>query len=163
MPKQPNIINFIDEQASEQLHLVLRGHLYIEYLLNEIINRSVQNPKELESRRMSFFKKVRLLHALGKIDKPITDLLLSLNSVRNSFAHELYFQVSFDEAFKLVKVAAQAGVDFSDDSIHGDYDFSKECYGVWGILHEVISNTFAHLVWLNEDIFSSDEISAFLG
>lgn len=163
MNEKPNIVNFIDERASEKLHLVLRGHLYLEYLLNEIVDKKTDNPTALQSLNFGFYKKVKYLLAIGVIDDQFSELLLFFNSIRNSYAHKLHYDLDFDVVFELVSKASAAGVDFSDETIFQDRALSKEWYGTFGVLHEVISNTFQDLVWQNEDIFTQDEISEFLG
>lgn len=161
--KKPNVVDFVMESASEELHIVLRGHLHIEALMDEIIRRSFVCPTALDDYRQSFFVKVKLLRALGLIDEKLEQVLLALNSLRNKVAHRLHFVVTFDDAFSLVKSAAGAGVDFSDDTIHFDRKLSEEWYGTIGVLLEVFSNVFQELVWQNEALFTKGEISDFLG
>ena len=160
---KPNIIRFIEESASEEVHLVLRGHLHLEALLNEIIRRSFAYPSAITDMRQSFFSKTKLLRATDRIDDGEESLLLAFNSLRNKIAHQVHFTVTFADAFSLVQTAASANVDFSDDTIHADRKFSEERYGLTGVLIEVISNTFQHLIWRNESLFSKEEISEFLG
>ncbi len=161
--KKPNIVGFISESASDELHLVLRGHLHLEALLNEIIERSVTNPQALGRLSQSFSNKVKILRAMDRLDEKTECLLLAINALRNKIAHQLHFNVTFDDAFSLVKTAAEAGVDFSDDTIYANRQLSEQWYGTNGVLTEVISNTFQELVWQNEHIFSKSEISSFLG
>ena len=160
---KPNLIKFFDESASEELHLVLRGHLLIEALLNEIIQRSFEYPNAIRDLRQSFFTKVKMLRAVNRIGDGEQRVLLAVNSLRNKMAHQLHFKVTFSDSFDLVQVAAQAGIDFSDDTIHADRKLSEEWYGTAGVLTEVISNTFQHLVWMNEELFSKEDISDFFG
>ncbi len=110
-----------------------------------------------------FANKVRAAFEEGCIDEKLKGALLAINRLRNKLAHELHFRVTFDDAFTLVKEAARAGIDFSDDTIHIDRTKSEEWYGTQGVLTEVISNTFQHLVWENEATFTKDEIGSFLG
>ena len=161
--RKPSIVRFISESATEELHLVLRGHLHLEAMLNEIIRKSFAYPPPVEKLGLGFFQKVKLLRAVERIDERLERLLLAINSLRNKIAHQIHFTVTFSDAFKLVRIAAAAGVDFSDDTIHLDKQRSKEWYGTIGILTEVVSNTFHELVWRNEAVFSQEEISDFLG
>ncbi|WP_315724116.1 MULTISPECIES: hypothetical protein [unclassified Bradyrhizobium] len=155
----PSLASYIFESASPELHLVLRGHLHLEAVLNEILFRKNVS----ESRRSMFANKVRAAFEEGCIDEKLKGALLAINRLRNKLAHELHFRVTFDDAFTLVKEAARAGIDFSDDTIHIDRTKSEEWYGTQGVLTEVISNTFQHLVWENEATFTKDEIGSFLG
>ncbi len=162
-PRKPRIFRLFDESASEELHVVLRGHLLLEGLLNEIIRRSVICPDAIADLRQTFFTRVKLLRATGRIGDGEQEILLAMNSLRNRLAHQLEFSVTFDEAFVLAQTAAKAGADFSDDTIHEDRKLSEEWYSTAAVLTEVISNTFQHLMWMNEDLFSKEDISEFLG
>lgn len=161
--ERPNIIQFISESATEELNLVLRGHLYLEALLNQIIHRSLQYPRAIDETRQSFYAKVKLLRALGKIDQKLEKLLLTLNSLRNKIAHQLRYEITFDDAFDLARIAAEAGIDFSDETAFNDRSLCEEFYGITGVLSETISNTFQDIVWQNENLFTKEEISDFIG
>ncbi len=154
----PSLISYISESASLELHLLLRGHLHIEAVLNEILVRK----NVAKNRRRMFANKVHAAFKEGCIDEDLKVALLAINMLRNKLAHELRFQITFDDAFKLATKAASAGIDFSDDTIHSNREKSEEWYGIDGILTEVISNTFQHLVWENQAIFTESEISNLL-
>lgn len=145
------------------MHLILRGHLYFEFLINELLSKKLGSEANLEDIRMSFFQKVKLLKALTLIDDPMTDFLLTFNKIRNSYAHKLLFELTFDDVFNLVNLAVNAGVEFSDETIHNDYAKSKIWYGIEGTLMEVIINVFSALIYSNEILFSNDEISQLIG
>jgi hypothetical protein len=157
-----NIIAFIDEPRDESFQLLIRGHLYLEALLSEIIDRSYPEPDALDELASMFYRKVKLVRAVGRISSDVEDLLLSINSVRNKLAHKLEYELDFATVFALVTKAHQAGIDFSDDGIHLDKNQSEQHYGLYGVIHEVICNTFSHLIWENEDIFSQEDVDRFL-
>ena len=157
-----NIIKFISEPTDENFQLFIRGHLYLEALLSEIIERSYRQPDALNDIASMFYRKVKLVRAVDRISKPEEELLLGINRLRNKLAHKLEFFLSFDDCFQLVLKAHTAGVDFSDDTIHQNRGLSEEYYGIYGVVNEVMCNTFSHLIWKNEDIFSDDDISRFL-
>jgi hypothetical protein len=155
----PNLISFISESATPELHLLLRGHLHLEAILNELLVR-----KNVSARRRKMFaNKVQAAFDERCIGEKLRYALLAINKLRNKLAHELHFKVTFDDAFTLVTEAADAGIDFSDNTIHEDRVKSEEWYGTEGVLIEVITNTFQHLVWQNEASFSRDEVSELLG
>ncbi len=66
----------------------------------------------------NFPTKVDRCVAGGLIRTELGVFLKVLNRQRNSFAHRLGHRLSFEDAFALVREAATAGVDFSDDEIH---------------------------------------------
>lgn len=110
-----------------------------------------------------FAAKVRAAFDEKCIDVKVRDALLSINKLRNKLAHELHFKVTFDDAFALVREIAQAGIEFTDETIFQDRDKSEEWYGIEGVLIESISNTFQHLVFLSEASFTKEEIVELLG
>jgi len=137
----------MDERASEELHMLLRGHLYLEWMLAEILRRTMPSPESLGALNMGVYKLVKLHEAMGLLDQAEVDLLLALNRLRNKYAHRLGFNLTFDDAFALAELAGKARVDFSDETIYVDKSLSEEWYGTYGVLHEVIRNTFDHLFW----------------
>lgn len=164
--EKPNMPSFLAESASEELHLLLRGHLHLEALIDDLLARSLTDPGVLADRalsRLSFPARVKLLEGMGRMDAKTGALLLGINRLRNKVAHELRFAVAFGDAFELARLAAEAGVDFSDETIHRDKKLSEEWYGARGILLEVISNAFQDLVWRNEDLLGEEGIDGYLG
>lgn len=147
MSERPSISKFMDEKASEELHMLLRGHLYLEWMLAEILRRKMSSPGSLAALSMGFYKLVKLLEAMGLLDQAEVELLLALNRLRNKYAHRPGFDLTFDSAFELAELAGKARVDFSDETIYRDKPLSEESYGTYGALHEVIRNTFDHLFW----------------
>ena len=160
-PDSPNIIRFITETNDDNFQKFMRGHLYLEALLGEIIERSFSTPAALDRVAAMFFNKVKLVRALGRLDDREEELLLAVNAVRNKLAHKLEFSLTFETAFALLSKAQAAGVDFSDDGIF-DHEWAEKNYGVFGVISEVISNTFQHIVWQNEDLLSEQGIGELL-
>lgn len=157
-----NIIRFISESKDDNFQLFIRGHLYLEALLSEILQRSCPHPESLADVSSMFYRKVKIVRALGKISDSVEQLLLSINNVRNKLAHSLDYKLTFDTAFQLVQEAHAAGLDFSDDTIHFDKVASEELYGIYGVINEVICNAYSHLILENEDIFTQEDIGRFL-
>lgn len=57
------------------------------------------------------------------------------------------YQLSFDDAFALVGLASQEGVEFTDETIFSNKAASEAEYGVEGVMQEVLANTFMDIVW----------------
>lgn len=157
-----NVLNFLGDGNDESFQMFIRGHLYIEALLGEIIERAYVKSKAHVEVSTMFFRKVKLVRAIGRLSESFEELLLSINQVRNRLAHRLDFSLDFGSVFEIAQKAYIAGVDFSDDRIHMYKDISEQDYGITGVISEVITNTFYQLVWNNEDLFSQDEISKLL-
>ena len=95
-PKNSTILgrNFLKEVTIEDNPrlLVIKGHLFLELYINEILNRNVKNFDKLEKYGIlnTFFKKIRYLESQEILDNLETSHLLTLNSLRNKFAHDVY-------------------------------------------------------------------------
>lgn len=159
-----NILNFFknNNENDEDIVSFIRGHLYIEALMSEIIDRAYIEPGALSEVSTTFFKKVKLIKSIGLLTNEFEDLLININQIRNKLAHRLGFNISFVMLFNLVQKAYYAGVDFSDDTIYLDRNECEQNYGISGVINELMCNTFYQLVWNNEDLFTEDEINNFL-
>lgn len=83
--------NILLDNKFDYIALVLKTHLYFEYLLNKIIELSVSVPKMISDK--NFSSKVDFLEALG-LSKSIVKKLRSFNSIRNKIVHNYKYQVS---------------------------------------------------------------------
>lgn len=152
-----NIIDFYDEY-DENLIRYIKGHLFLEYIMNTILEKSINTVIE----KLTFNDKIYLLYKNHLINKKEKDLLISINRLRNRIAHVLEFQFSFDELFNIVKASAECGVDYSDYTIYMNRKLSKEWYGIGGIINELFPNLFCHLLYKNEKYFSDTEINKYM-
>lgn len=148
-----NIIDFYNEY-DENLIRYIKGHLFLEYIMNIILEKSLN----AEIGKHTFNKKIHLLYDNNFINNEEKNLLVSINRLRNKIAHVLDFKFSFDELFDLVKMSVECGVDYSDHTIFDNRKLSKEWYGVGGIINELFPNLFCHLLYKNEKYFNDMEI-----
>jgi len=71
--------------------VILRGHLLIEELLDNIISLHLKKPSALKDARLTFFQKMRLVQGLlgyGKDDSTLKTIK-ALNKLRNQISHRL--------------------------------------------------------------------------
>ncbi len=89
--------------TSENITLILLGHLYIERLLNEIITikYSILNTDDKNIKFNSFYKKIAFLKKEGVLEVNVADDIITINELRNCFAHELNYQLSSFDLWKL--------------------------------------------------------------
>lgn len=146
-----NILNYYLEKRNENEYEFLRGHLYLEALMVELLRRhsSIEIPQ-------TFYKKINELKNLKLIDSKTYDVLYEINKMRNDIAHNLEFDFSYKRFFKIIKLATEAKVDFSDSSIYFEEEVSKENYGIDGVISELFYNVFEHLIYNNPDLFLED-------
>ena len=154
--KELNILDFYDK-FDENLISFIKGHLFIENAMNILLKQL-----SIKTGNKTFHNKIILLHKNKKINDQIKSLLEKINNVRNKIAHNLYYQLTFDEMFELVKLSDEAEVIYSDDTIYENKTLSKEWYGVTGIINELFPNTFSHLFEINEDLFEEGEIYSYI-
>jgi hypothetical protein len=139
---KPHFENYFTEHGS-LLGEVLFYHLTLEALLTEIIRRSPNAPTESKLKKLMFAKKAEECLKLGKLSVSLHAAVLALNKVRNMYAHELGFEISFDDALKLARVCGEAGAEFTDGVDGCTIVEARELgYDTLGLLNETFRNTF---------------------
>lgn len=152
-----NIINFY-YSYDENLICYIKGHLFLEFAMNTIISKALK----VRSEKVTFANKIDLLFRKSLISEKVNNLLKALNKQRNEIAHNLHYTLTFDTLYELVKLSAEAGVDYSDNTIYMNKKLSKEWYGMGGIITELFPNTFCHLFYENQQYFEDDEILKYM-
>jgi hypothetical protein len=69
--------------------ILLRGHLWVEALLNQLIEAEAKDPQALDLERMGFRQKVDIAQAFGLIGAGDSQAFGGLNKLRNKLAHNL--------------------------------------------------------------------------
>lgn len=85
--------------------VILRGHLLIEELLDNIISLYLKKPSALKDARLTFFQKMRLAQGfLGDIKGDSTwKIIEALNKLRNQISHKLPDDTLVDKMNPLLK------------------------------------------------------------
>jgi len=139
---KPHFENYFTVHAS-LLGEVLFYHLTLEALLTEIIRRSPNAPTESKLKGLMFAKKSEECLKLGKLSVGLHAAVLALNKVRNMYAHELGFEINFDDALKLARLCGEAGADFTDGVDGCTIDEARKLgYDTLSLLNETFRNTF---------------------
>lgn len=152
-----NILNWYSENRSEKEYEFLRGHLYLEALIIELLRK--YSKAKIPQR---FFKKINKLKDIKLIDGETYDVLYEINKLRNDIAHNLEFDFSYKRFFKIIKLANRAKVEFSDVSIYLEEEMSEKHYGLDGAISELFYNIFEHLIYSNQELFLEDDGVSFL-
>lgn len=152
-----NIIDFYNDY-DENLIRYIKGHLFIEFAINTILEKAAQKTAS----KCTFSKKIDLLFDGNFINESEKNLLKRINYFRNRIAHRLDYTLTFDTVFELVELSAKAGVDYSEETIFRNKKLSEEWYGITGILNELFPNTFCHLLYRNEQYFEDNEIMKYM-
>ena len=96
LPKKSKALttNLLKDIAStnEPRLLVITGHLYFDYILERILDRL---PNSMTKRqRESFYVKLEFLNRQGRFDSELYNCLMAINRLRNSFAHNIFFDLT---------------------------------------------------------------------
>lgn len=83
-----------DISRRDDLGIILRGHLYVEHALGEMLAIMLPNATGLKKLRLTFQRKVDLARALGLLLRDEDGPLIALNELRNNYAHNLSATVS---------------------------------------------------------------------
>jgi hypothetical protein len=112
------------EQLHRHLHsgsslaMLLKGHLWVEVMLEDAIREAVFKPEHLDLDRLAFPAKVSLAAALDLVSEDDLPAYRKLNALRNRFAHDLKREeLTSSDATELLetlsprmRAAARAGV-----------------------------------------------------
>ncbi|MGG3940964.1 hypothetical protein ABEV54_05810 [Peribacillus psychrosaccharolyticus] len=110
------------EYKKDKLYLILRGHIYIDNQINNLLEGFLPNPDVLELYKESFYRKVILALSLNLIEQKHCDALLQFNDFRNKYAHRLRYKVTNREIKELKEsLGTIEGLEmFKEDIILGD-------------------------------------------
>ena len=142
---------FWDLWEESQLYIFIVGHIAIESVIIQLIEIKLSKPEKLDVSRLNFPRKVELGIALGVVDDKLSDLLKKINSKRNKYAHRIEYKMSFDEAYDLIILASQSGIEFTD-GLDMDKNFAESVQNTNGLLIELLSNTFFILALKLEEL-----------
>jgi len=92
--------------TDDPLALVLRGHLWIEASMNELLARSLPRIDLLKDARLSFNQRLALCGALGLVSDSDTAVIKRLNAIRNRLAHQVETNLSEKDQNDLISVAS---------------------------------------------------------
>ena len=146
-PSLDHIVSLFDRT---NLGAYIAGHLLVESVLVQLIELVMTTEDKFDPFALSFPNKVALARGRGLIDEAWESFLLELNRIRNRLAHRLGEPITFDAMFALAQIAATAGVDFSDATIHSDKVASSRHYGVQGLIQEIFQNAAHDLSFIME-------------
>ena len=78
-------------RSEGELGLIIKGHLLVEYILNQMVEKSFKKPEVFfkDNRANSFSVKLNILYSLGLIPTNIYKNIVSVNKIRNQYSHNL--------------------------------------------------------------------------
>ena len=87
-------VRLFAERDHQGLIAILKAHLIIEQMLNEMIKCNLDwDDKKLDSCRLSFAQKIKITIAMERLDESVERSLTTLNKIRNLCAHDFSFEL----------------------------------------------------------------------
>lgn len=80
------------EKINDEIALVVTIHLCTEYWLNKLMEEKLNKSKNYIN-DLTFKKKIDSINQQGMIPKDLYDNICKLNKLRNTFAHELFYNL----------------------------------------------------------------------
>jgi len=116
------------------LEVFLKGHLWLETVLNDFLKAAAQDARPLKLDRMAFSAKVNLCEAFGLIPPPLCRAFREINRRRNLLAHELHASFgddSFAEILEYSAPQARAAYEAMRKHLPGDMDSPEGRLTFW--------------------------------
>lgn len=89
----------------------MRGHLWVEKYLTDLIRGALPEPTALKMDRMGFAQKVQLSVALGVVSESDAQALRTINTIRNKLAHDLHAEPTTADIDLLVQQITEPSVE----------------------------------------------------
>lgn len=97
------------------VEVLLRGHLWLENAVIDLIEADVANPAPLKLDRMTFSNKVNLAEALGLLGPGDAATLRAFNKIRNRLAHDLHGEPTPEDLQTLQRCLSPSQLDLASE------------------------------------------------
>jgi len=98
-----NLDDFEPLLTGSPLEVFLKGHLWLEKVLEDVLETAAENVEPLKLERMTFSAKVNLCEAFGLIPRPLCKAFREVNRRRNVLAHDLHASFGHDSLPAIVE------------------------------------------------------------
>lgn len=93
---------------ADDMGVLLRGHLWIEALLEYVTCTKLERPDAIDWGNARFEHKLALAEATRAVDVPLVRAVRSFNRLRNKSAYEMLFTIDLDQVKTLVGLADES-------------------------------------------------------
>ena len=83
-----------DTRGENELQVIIRGHLYVENEIDNLLKLKLEKPQHLYDNNFMFYSKLKTALALGLIPEENKNAYIRLNKIRNNFAHNLNYELT---------------------------------------------------------------------
>ena len=145
--------DFFDMFDETHKHLgdVITYHLFIETALQAILE---EKHKHEDICKLTFAKKTQRCRDEKLVNEGLCNLIFKMNSLRNKYAHRIGFRTNSEDIHYLIKLAAKAGVDFSDSLERLSLSqIEKMGYDLTEMMNSLFRNTFYELLYSQGEKF----------
>jgi len=77
---------------ADELTIVLKAHLFAEFLIDHIIKEKFSRPKRILN--YTFYKKLEIIYSIDLIPNYLYKNILFLNKMRNKYSHDLDYRIN---------------------------------------------------------------------
>ena len=96
----------------------IQGHLVVEFLLVKIIE--ISQPKLIDlAEGLNHYRLIQLAYGLGHLTEGQRDTLISINQMRNKFAHHLTYEPPIEDVKQIFVKASKSFHDLTDGIMQG--------------------------------------------
>lgn len=100
------------------ISVFIQGHLVVEFLLLKIVE--ISQPKLIGlADGLNHLRLIQLTYGLGHITEGQRDTLISINLMRNKFAHHLTYKPPIEDVKQIFINASKSFLDMTDGIIQG--------------------------------------------
>lgn len=92
-----------DVECENPIQVILKGHLYIEHELRELLKNNLENPEVLDCDKLGFSQLVKIVFSLGLLPLELLETAKEINRIRNLCSHDLNFKFGVREYDELEK------------------------------------------------------------
>lgn len=108
------------EKENKPIDTYIKGHLCIEQAINAILYEKIKEKPHIKNvLGYNFYKKIELLYILDVINSIDFNVLRKFNSIRNSLAHEIDYELELSELVELAESIEESSfsIMFDDNCI----------------------------------------------
>jgi hypothetical protein len=95
-------------QCESRVEVLLRGHLWVENVLEQMLSVALARPAAAGLERLTWRQKLSLCDAVGVLTEADVDALAQLNKIRNRLTHDLSGEPTSDDVDRLITKSPEA-------------------------------------------------------
>jgi hypothetical protein len=131
---------------NEPLVVVIKGHYLIDRVLNAMLGRLLPKSSYLDLKRLSFILKFDFLSSSHVVPGELRPLADVVNTIRNKFAHDPYFEFSDREIARIKSKLRNIDLQVFPDSFYSEDDYRQVIVTAFAAPYINLSINFDRLI-----------------